>query len=503
MGRADADQWYSAMMDELNTFVRIGLYEEVPRPLDRKVIDSKWVFKLKRGPTGDIERYKACLVAKGFTQVQGIDYTDTFAPVAKFSTIRILLALAAKYDLEIHQMDVKSAFLNGHLEEEIYLRPPPGFQTSDDKVWRLYRALYGLKQAPKSWYKRLKDVFESLGFTRSNADHSLFYKVEKGILLIVAVYVDDKLILSKSREAINQLKSQLAGQYDLSDLGEAQWILGMEIIRDRDKGTIELSQTRYVESILDRFGMQDGRSVSTPIETNLKLTKLTEPEIEARAYQSALGALMYAMLATRPDLAFAVGVLSRHAATPGEPHWTALKRVYRYLRGTTEARLTFSGDTTDTPLGYADADWAADVNDRRSISGYVFILSGGAVSWSSKKQSSVALSSTEAEYMAVSAATKDLIWIRTLLAELDSTAICGPTPLLVDNQSAISLTSNAMFHDRTKHISIRHHFIREKVDSGEVTVEYIPTGEQVADVLTKGLSREKHVRFSYGMGIIF
>ncbi|KIK12825.1 hypothetical protein PISMIDRAFT_18456 [Pisolithus microcarpus 441] len=299
------------MADELSNFAKISLYEEVPCPHNRKVIDSKWVYKIKRGPNGDVKKYKAHLVAKGFTQVYGVDYMETFAPVAKFSTICFLLALAAQHDLEIHQMDVKSAFLNGKLEEEIYLQPPPG-----------------LKQAPKAWYTRLREVFKSLGFTRSYADHSLFFKVEDGTLIIVTVYVDDKLILSKSCEAIDWLKKQLSAEYDLSDLGEAHWILSMEIIQDRDKGTIELSQRHYIEIILEHMGMQDGHTVATPIELNLKLKKLDSPECNLKSYQSGLGALMYAMLAICPNLAFTVGILSRHAASPGDHHLLALKRAH-------------------------------------------------------------------------------------------------------------------------------------------------------------------------------
>ncbi|KIK13851.1 hypothetical protein PISMIDRAFT_17694 [Pisolithus microcarpus 441] len=214
MVRADSDRWYMAIQDELEVFQRIGLYEEVNRPQDQKIINSKW----------------AHLIAQGFTQTQGIDYTETFAPITKFSTIQVLLALAAQHDLEIHQMDIKSTFLNGELDEEIYLKLPPGFHGTGDKVWHLRRALYGLKQAHKAWYRQLCTIFESLGFTRSHADHSIFYKVEDGVIIIIVVYIDDKLILSKCTRAIKKLKEALMKEYDLLDLGEARWILGMEII---------------------------------------------------------------------------------------------------------------------------------------------------------------------------------------------------------------------------------------------------------------------------------
>jgi len=227
-------------------------------PPDCKIIDSKWVFKIKCGPNSKIDKYKARLVAKGYMQIEGLDYTDTFAPVTKFTTIRSLLALAAQHDLEVHQVDVKAAFLNGELEEEIYLRPPPGFRDDSKVVWRLQRALYGLKQASKAWYDTLRKTFESLGFTRSNADHSLFYKDEDGDLLIVAIYVDDKLIFLKNVDAIKCLKLQLSENFEITDLGEACWILGMEVVRDRQQGIISLSQRHYIKMILDRFGLKDG-----------------------------------------------------------------------------------------------------------------------------------------------------------------------------------------------------------------------------------------------------
>jgi len=443
----DANLWLGAMGVKLNTFKEIGLYQEVETPPDRKIIDSKWVFKIKRGPNGEIDKYKARLVTKGYTQIEGLDYMDTFAPVTKFTTIRSLLALAAQHNLEVHQVDVKAAFLNGELEEEIYLRPPPGFHDDSKVVWRLQRTLYGLKQASKAWYDTLRKTFESLGFTRSKADHSLFYKDEDSDLLIVAIYVDDKLIFSKNLDAIKHLKLQLSEHFEITDLGEACWILGMEVVHDRQQGIISLSQRHYVKTILDRFGLKDGRSVSTPLETNAKLVKIDVPEVDTKTYQSALGGLMYAMLATRPDLAYAVGVLSKHAACPRQAHFAALKRVYRYLCGTTDTRLIYRKTSEMSLLGYIDMDWAGDVNDRCSISGYTFVTAGAAISWSSK-QPSVALSSTEAEYMAAAAAAKEATWLKLLFSEIEPSLSCTPIKLLIDNQSAMSLAKNATFHDR-------------------------------------------------------
>ena len=289
----------------------------------------------------------------------------------------------------------------------------------------------------------------------------------------------------------------------MMDLGEARWILGMEIECDRANRKMTLSHRQYIEDILERDGMANCRPVSTPIEANLKLPKISAAEVNVTEYQRMLGSIMYAMLGTRPDLAYAVGTLSQYSACPGEQHLHALKRVFRYLRGTSDTQLTFSGrdKSTQSPICYADADWASDPNDRRSISGYTFVFCGGAISWSSWKQHSTALSSTEAEYMAASNATKEALWLRSFLSELGQPEVSEGTPLLIDNQSAIALIKNSTFHDHTKHIAVRYHFIRERYEAGEIAMIYVPTGDQVADILMKGLAREKHNRFSRLMGL--
>ncbi|THH33390.1 hypothetical protein EUX98_g798 [Antrodiella citrinella] len=485
MSGPDATMWKIACIAELEAFVKAKLYTAVDRPRNRKVIDSKWVFKYKLGPDGQIEKYKARLVAKGFTQVEGLDYNDTFAPVSKFSSIRTLLALAAKLDLEVHQMDVKSAFLNGDLEEEIFMEMPPGFK-DDSQVWSLHKSIYGLKQASRAWYIKIRASFEELGFTRSHSDHSVFYQNNNGSLLIIAIYIDDQFIFSNDSVALTDIKDKLKKLYEMTDLGEVHWALNMEITRDRATQTLQLSQHQYIESILERHGMADCRSVSTPMAPNLKLPKLTEAEIDPKPYQSALGSVMYAMLGTRPDLAYAVGVLSQHASRPGKVHWDALMRVYRYLRGTTDYKIVYRGKTLRrgddlSLLGFVDSDYAGDRNDCLSVSGYIFFLSGAAISWSSKKQQSTAVSSTEAEYMAGASAAKEAVWLRMFLSQLGQLT-SAPTPLHIDNQSAIFLSKDSTFHERTKHIAVRHHFIREKVEDGEIEPLYVPTGDQVADV---------------------
>jgi hypothetical protein len=362
MSRPDADHWKVACAEELSSFVKTGVYDEVERPKGQKVVDCKWVFRLKRNPEGEILRYKARLVAKGFTQIEGIDYNETFAPVAKFNSIRTILALVAELNLELHQMDVKTAFLNGNLEEEIYMNLPPGFRMPG-VVWKLKRGLYGLKQASREWYKRLRTEFEKLNFCRLQTDHGIFMKLEGGARIIVAVYVDDLLILSASLEAMKALKENLKQRFEMTDLGEATWILGMEITRDRKNHTMSVSQRRYILDILERFRMAGCKSISTPMEQNITLTKLSTPEIDPKLFQSAVGSFMYAMIGSRPDLAFAVGALSQHCANPGNKHEIATKRVLRYLQGTASLGITYKRQGDTRVRGYVDADWGSDKND--------------------------------------------------------------------------------------------------------------------------------------------
>jgi Reverse transcriptase (RNA-dependent DNA polymerase) len=319
--------------------------------------------------------------------------------------------------------------------------------------------------------------------------------------VIIAIYVDDLLIISNSSAAVAKVKLDLQSRFEMTDLGDTKWILGIEVTRDRRRRTLKLSQRRYILDILERHGMSDSRPMSTPMVEHLMSPRLTTPEIDARTYQSAVGSLMYAMLGTHADLAHAVGVLSQFSANPGDEHWTALKRVFRYLRGTTNLTLVFDGARKSAELtGFVDSDWAGDRNDRRSITSYVFLICGGAISWSSKKQSSTAQSSTEAEYMAGAHAAKEVAWLRAFLSEIGRSQN-SPTSLFIDNQSAIALAKNPKFHNRTKHIAVRYHFIREKIEDKEILPQYIPTSEQVADILTKGLPKAKFSYFVNGIGL--
>jgi hypothetical protein len=501
MARPDAAEWEVACEAKRCAFEHMGVYKVIPHLKGRKVVGSKWVFCIKQGPDGEIQKYKACIVVQGFTQIEGVDYDEMFAPVTKFASLHAILAIAAEHDLEVQQMDVKSAYLNGELKEEIFMEPPPSFDVPDGMVLCLVKAVYGTKQGGQVWYEEIREKLGTMGYQHTEADHAVFVHTH-GTLSIIALYVDDITMVSKDLEGINKDKAALRESYEMTDLGDISWILGMHVMHDRNAGWIAISQQKYIEEILGRFRMSDMRPISTPTLANKHLIKLTSAEIDIKAYQSAIGMLMYPMLGTRPDLAYTVAALGRHSATPGADHQHALERALRYLKAMSNQRLVFQHGTPGGTVlhGFVDADWASDVNNHKSTSGFVFMLGGAAVSWSSKKQTSVALSSTEAEYIAAAHATKEVVWLRRLLIEL-GLDLNSPTVLHVDNQSAIAIACNPEFHDRTKHIEVQHHFLRHKVEGEEICLEYTLTDEQTADVLTKGLVCDKHKRFSKAMGL--
>ena len=515
--RTDHQQWEQAMQSEYDSIQRTGTWTLVPLPRDRKAIGCRWVYKLKRKADGSIDRYKARLVAQGFSQKEGVDFNETFAPVAKFCSIRALLALAAHQDLEIHQMDVNTAFLNGDLDEDIYMRQPDGYVVAGKEhlVCKLNKSLYGLKQAGRSWYTKIDKVLLDLGFGHLHSDHCVYQRREADTVIYIALYVDDLLILSNSTERLDQFKHKLSTIFDMKDLGEAHYVLGIQIQRDRQARTLSIGQHEYIKQVLDRFGMLDSKPVATPLATGTQLLKsdcpTTDEQRQAMSsvpYQSAIGAIMYAMLGTRPDIAYAVTVLSQFSHNPGPTHWAAVKRLLRYLRGTMDFKITYAGlpdaqiDIHSFPVlsGYCDADWGSDLNDRRSITGYVFTLAGGAISWQSKKQPTVALSSVEAEYMASTQATKEALWWRTFFKELGS-SMTTPSQLFSDSQGSMALAKNPEYHSRTKHIDIQHHFVREHIANHNVQFDFVGTEDMIADVLTKPLPRDAHSKFVHSMGL--
>ena len=434
-----AKEWKSATDDEYNSLMENQTWELVDLPRGKNLIGSKWVFKVKHGSDGEVDRFKARLVAQGYTQEPGIDYKEVFAPVARYNSIRSILAIANQLDLEVHQMDVKSAFLNGNLAEEIYMKQPNGYidKNNPHMVCKLQKSLYGLKQSARCWNLVLDSFLKSNGYVQSSADPCIYCKVMlkngKRILMIIAIYVDDTILASNDINMLKEEKLKLSKRFEMDDRGEIHYLLGMCIRRDRKLKTLTIDQSIYLQNVLKRFGFDDCKSVSTPMEAGKKFQKLSDDDVvDIKKYQAAIGSLVYASIGTRPDISVAVGALSQFMSKPGQEHWSGVKRIFRYLKGTLSYGLKFVASDNFVLHGYCDADWAGDTDTRKSTSGYIFKLGGATISWSSKRQAVVALSSTEAEYIALSYAAQEIVWLRNLLSSLGFRQ-AKPTVLFEDN----------------------------------------------------------------------
>jgi transposase InsO family protein len=502
-------QWQEAIQTELNQHEAMGTWELVDLPPGREAIGNRWTFIRKRNENGDIVLHKARLVAQGFTQRPGMDYneTGTFAPVMKFDTVRTLLALAAINNWELKQMDVKGAYLNGKIKEEIYMKQPSGYNDGSRRVCKLKRTIYGLKQAGNVWNQEFDKTMKEFGYTRLRSDYCAYLKREENNFSIVIVWVDDILAIANDPKVNDEIEQALKTKYQIKVIGEPTLLLGIHIIRDREKGIIKLSQRHYIERLLRRFGMEKANPVTIPLDKDV-VSSLYEPVEEPEdqrgslAFATMIGSLMYAAHATRPDILYPVILLSQFTRNPAPVHWTAAKRILRYLKGTIDLTLTYGGENqTWTPevTQYVDSDWGSNPH-RKSISGYVFKIAGGAIAWSSKKQSTVALSSTEAEYVAATQATKHVLWQGYLYDELGIERQI-PTILWTDNQGAISISNNPGSHAKTKHIDIALHFLRDHVENGDLEIKYIHTDNNVADILTKPIPNPKYQKHVKGLGV--
>lgn len=508
LSSVNSKDWKAAMTEEFNSLQENNTWQLTELPPNRRPIQCKWVFKTKRDSDGRVIRYKARLVAKGFTQQQGIDYGETFSPVVRYTSIRMLLAISAQFNLDIEQMDVVTAFLHGKIDEDIYMVQPPEF-AHDDRVCKLNKALYGLKQSSRQWYLELDSNLTRNGFQKSLVDPCVYFDINLPKMTFVAVFIDDLLIFSNDNVKKTFLKAKLRERFKMTDLGEAKFCVGLRINRDRQKGIIFIDQKRHIADLLLKFNMVDCNPVTTPMDSNQKLSKNMSPqsssereEMSSIPYRELVGGLVYISQGTRPDISFAVNALSIFNDNPGRAHWTAAKRVLRYLKATIDAKLQYSMEGRTDFTAFCDADWASNIDDRRSCSGYVFMKQGGAISWSSRRQPTIALSTTEAEYMALSSTVQESAWLDQFQSQFN---FGGQQPIQVycDNTSALDLAKTTGYSARTKHIDVRHHYLREHIESGRINLVHIPTNVMVADVLTKPLNQVKHLFCSEGMGLIF
>uniref|UniRef100_A0A251UJX2 Putative ribonuclease H-like domain-containing protein n=1 Tax=Helianthus annuus TaxID=4232 RepID=A0A251UJX2_HELAN len=479
-------KWREAMDREIQSILKNGTWDIVDPPKGQKPIGVKWIYKTKYDEHGNVSKHKARLVAKGYNQKYGIDYQDVFAHVIRFDTIRLVLALVAQHGWHLHQMDVKMAFLNGNLKEQVYIDQPEGYvkKGEERKVCHLKKALYGLKQAPRAWYIRIDEYFRSHGFKKCIYEHTLFTKISKHSRIIICLYVDDLILASDSLNMIEELKESMKCEFEMTDLGNLHYFLGMEV--NYDNGNIMPSQQKYARNLLEKFKMENCHALSTPMEYGLKLSK-EDPgdEVDQNIYRSLVGCLMY-LTNTRPDILFAVNKLTQFMERPKKSHWEARKRILRYIKGTTNHGIIYSKGSKGKLVGFSDSDYAGSIDDSKSTSGYVFHLGSGAVAWQSKKQKVVALSSTEAEYIALSQAGCQALWLKGILNELQINAECPPT-ILCDNKSTISSAKDPVYHGKSKYIRIKYHFIRDLIKNDEVEVRFCTTKEQAADILTKAL----------------
>ncbi|CAH9074985.1 unnamed protein product [Cuscuta europaea] len=492
--------WRDAMNSEIQALEANRTWTMVRLPPGKRALGCRWVYKIKYNSDGTIERLKARLVIFGNRQVAGLDYNETFAPVAKMVTVRAFLARAASKNWELHQMDVHNAFLHGDLHEEVYMMTPPGFHHADSTlVCRLHKSLYGLKQAPRCWFAKLVTALKRYGFLQSYADYKLFTRTRDQEQLNVLIYVDDLLISGNSSTSVAQFKEYLSTCFHMKDLCPLKYFLGIEVAQSTTG--LFLTQRKYTLDILTETGLLGAKPATSPIEQNHKLSQasgslLTDPE----PYRRLLGHLIY-LAVTRPDLAYSVHILSQFMHQPRQDHWEAALRVVRYLKGSPGQGILLRSDSNLHLQGWCDSDWAACPLTRRSLSGWVVFLGHSPISWNTKKQHTVSRSSAEAEYRSMAAATCELKWLKALLLSLGvnhSRAI----PLFCDSQSAIHLAKNPVFHERTKHIEVDCHFVRDAIQDGVISPSYVPTTYQLADIFTKALGKTQFHFLLRKLGIL-
>lgn len=521
-------EWMLAMAEEVESILLKDTWNLEDRSGTSEVIGSRFILREKFGVDGQLERRKARIVAKGYSQEYGKDFHETYAPVARLSSIRTAIALAAQEGMNIHQYDVTTAYLNGELEERVFMEVPDQLEKvlsfivernsgerrivemamtmlktlkSGNKICRMKKALYGLKQAGRAWYKLFDRVLRDLGLNPTKSDPCVYVgHARSKDVIIVVVYVDDILVMSRDSEEVNQFGLSLGKIFEIKDVGDLKHCLGMNFTKN-EKG-IFINQKDYILATLRRFNMENCNTVSTPLDCGAKLISgevWSDEDGEKPPYRELVGCLLYLSIASRPDISHAASKLGQFNDRFNKSHWMAGKRVLRYLKGTADHGIFYSYEKNNL-VGYVDADWAGCSDDRRSYTGYCFMMNGGVISWDSKKQRTVALSTTEAEYMAMGEASKEAIYLKRFLRELGQFDL-KTIKIHVDNLSAQRLATFPVFHGRTKHIDVRHHFVREVVETGQIHLEHVASDDMTADVFTKGLAKPKHQKCTSLLGL--
>lgn len=541
--------WRESIKKEINSLNESNAWKLVPIPKDKKLVKSRFVFKVKRSVVNDSIILKTRIVAKGFSQVKGEDYGEVFAPVIRFDTLRLLLAMGADSDLEVHTVDFDTAFLNGKLVELVYMELPDGLREEYPGMCVLMlRAIYGLKQSPRVWNQELTNHLINNGFERSYSDPCLFIfkesssnntnlnsnnyntpnsnnktmvnddasssflSKEKGVLSetignnifnsnikpnpAMGVYVDDSTIVASSK-VMPMIKKVMSSRFKIKDLGPISELLQLEV--SKDSNGIALGQSSYIKSMLKEFNMSDAKPSPTPFDC-LVCDSNSPPLQDNKLYRKAIGCLNWLSVATRPDISYSVNVAAQYVESPTTDNWNKIKRIFRYLKGSIDAHIFYASSNPLLIEGYSDSSYA-NAPGKKSIGGYCFKIRGGVFCWSSKKQSIVATSPMEAELIALTNAAKQGMWLKKICDDLNI-----PYPIIdiyEDNQSTIKFVNGSEFSSRSKHIDVRYYFVRDLIERGEAKVSYIPTSQMTADIFTKGLGKELHLRHCLGMGMRF
>jgi hypothetical protein len=508
----ESEKWKAAIADEYASIIENKTWCVEPLPVGRKAIKCKWILDYKPGHKGAEPRYKARLVACGYAQLYGVDYLDTYSPVVKHYSIRLVLAIAAVLDLEMVQLDIKTAFLNGELEEEIFMKQPEGYELpgKEQEVCRLSKCLYGLKQASRCWNTKFDGFIIKFGFTRSQCDPCVYFRIgpdEEYTILII--YVDDGLICSNTPDIIKAILDYLRIHFQVRSLPASRFV-GLDISRDRSSRILCINQQDFIIKLLRRYNLTDCKFTSLPANPNNRPSPAMAPKSEEERLQmektplrEAIGSLMYLMAMTRPDIALAVNQVAAFVSNPGPGHWEAVKQIFSYLAGTANYGICYGGQRSEnesSPLhGFTDANFAGDLIARKSTTGLLFTFHGGPISWGSRRQRATALSTTDAEFYAASEGAREAVWLKALLTELNVKV--GQIPIHCDSRCAISIIEDPENHQRVKHIDVKYFFVREQQQIGTILMSSISTHDQLSDMFTKPLGRTDFEKFRERMGI--
>lgn len=488
--RDDKRMWLEAMQKEVDSIEKNNTWEKVKMPENAEVLSTRWVFAMKPYEEKIQDKYKARLVVRGFAQKESFEYDQIYSPVARMSTIRTLLSVGIQNMHYFEQLDVKTAFLNGELKETIYVYPPEGVKCKDGYVLKLKKSLYGLKQSSKCWNNKINESLETLGFIRSETDYCLYIKEINDNYIYLLLYVDDIILSGPDLTIINECKKQLMKHFEIKDKGELRNFLGLEIKYDKEKGILNVSQEKYIAGILKRFNFENCNSCKTPIDPKLRINAVETSTMENKPTKQLIGCLMYLMLGSRPDISFSVNYYSRFQDKNSNEVWSGLKRLLRYIKETQNMSLEFKRRENMQPIiCYVDSDWAGDSSDRKSVTGYIVQIFGNCVVWVTKKQNCIALSSTEAELIALCSAVCECLFIKNLLNDMH--VFVPSFKVFEDNQSCIALIKSPENNKRVKHIDLKYKFICEIVNNKTMTLEFINSKYQLADILTKGQSKDQ------------